>query len=138
MNESFSSVSKVSSRNKEKMEENFTISLLSKNPIPESLDSKSSENRKASNSSKTISIKDDDINPSPKRWIIVILFFIFSANTAFQVKSLFVVLSGSPICGRHGASVDKKSTVPFLVLVTSYIDHFLKLMVIRDHLSSTI
>ena len=68
------------------------ISLLSKNPIPESLDSKSSDNRKASNSSKTNSIKDD-INPSPKRWIIVILFFIFSANTAFQVKSLFVVFN---------------------------------------------
>ena len=41
------------------------ISLLSKNPIPESLDSKSSDNRKASNSSKTNSIKDD-INPSPE------------------------------------------------------------------------
>ena len=26
-----------------------------------------------------------EIKASPKRWLIVILFFIFSANTAFQV-----------------------------------------------------
>ena len=52
-----------------------------KDPTPESLDSITNENRKASDTIKNVHIK-----PSPKRWIIVILFFIFSANTAFQVK----------------------------------------------------
>ena len=63
------------------------ISMLNKDPTFESLDSTSGENqRKSSNSLKTHSIKIDDIKPSPKRWLIVTLFFIFSANTAFQVK----------------------------------------------------
>ena len=47
----------------------------------DSLDSITNEDRKTSDT-----IKNVDIKPSPKRWIIVILFFIFSANTAFQVK----------------------------------------------------
>ena len=71
----------------EKMEKNPMISMLNKDPTFESLDSTSGENqRKSSNSLKTHSIKIDDIKPSPKRWLIVTLFFIFSANTAFQVK----------------------------------------------------
>ena len=65
------------------MEEISMISMPEnrKDPTSESLDSITNENRKASDQ-----IQNVDIKPSSKRWIIVILFFIFSANTAFQVK----------------------------------------------------